>query len=220
MHARKRVKSQEELLKLSERLLSQKKHDKHKLYSCLAPEVECISKGKAHKKHEFGCKVSVAATSRDNWIVGIKAHHGNLMTAIHLPMFNTDTMNFWKSGNDTNCYHCYRGHTCTGDTQILITRDKRGLPITRSLRKWLWRLCTVEPVIGHMKSDTRMDRNYLKGKERDTINAILCGCGANIGKLIKAFFLSFVVFTKIREKMLQYIKITGMMKILSCQNML
>ena len=69
-----------------------------------------------------------------------------------------------------------------------------------------------------MKSDNRMDRNYLEGKEGDTINALLCGCGANIRKLIAAFFLSFGVFTKIREKMLQYIKITGIMKILSCQN--
>jgi len=162
--------------------------------------------------------MSVIPKSRDNWIVGIKAHHANPMTAIHLPMFNTDTMNFWKSGNDTNCYHCYRGHTCTGDTQIHSTRDKRGFPITRSLRKWLRRLCAIEPVIGHMKSDDRMDRNYLKGKEGDTINALLCGCGANIGKLIKAFFLSFGVFTKIREKMLHHIKITGIVKIPSCQN--
>ena len=87
MHAKKRVQSQEESLRLSERLLSQKKHDKHKLYRCHAPEGGCISKGKAHNNHEFYCKVSVAAASRDNWIVGIKSHHGNLMTAIHLPMF-------------------------------------------------------------------------------------------------------------------------------------
>jgi len=43
----------------------------------LAPEVECIAKGKAHKKYEFGCKVSLVNTSRDNWIVGIQALHGN-----------------------------------------------------------------------------------------------------------------------------------------------
>jgi hypothetical protein len=53
-------------------------------------------------------------------------------------------------------------------------------------------------LIGHMKSDDRMDRNYLKGKEGDTINALLCGCGANIGKLISAFFLSLGVFIKNR----------------------
>ena len=77
MHVRKRVKSQEELLQLSEWLLSRKKHDKHKLYRCHAPEGECISKGKAHKKYECGCKVSVEAASCDNCIAGIEAHHGN-----------------------------------------------------------------------------------------------------------------------------------------------
>ena len=59
------------------RLLTQKRHDKNKLYSLHAPEVECISKGKAHKKYEFGCKVSVATTSKDNWIVGVEALHNN-----------------------------------------------------------------------------------------------------------------------------------------------
>ena len=108
MHAKKRVQSQEESLRLCERLISQKKHDKHKLYRCYAPEVECISKGKAHKKHECGCKVSVAAASRDNWIAGIKAHHGNPMAAIHLPVFNTEITHGGKSGNETNCYHCYQ----------------------------------------------------------------------------------------------------------------
>ena len=140
------------------------------------------------------------------------------MTAIQLPMFNTDTAHGAESGNDTNCDHCYRGHTCTGDMQIHSTRDKRGLPITRSLRKWLWQQYAVEQVFGNMKSDNRLVRNYLKGKEGDTINALLCGCGANIGKLIKAFFLSFGVVTKIREKMLHHIKITGIVKIPSCQN--
>lgn len=61
------------LLSLTQRLLTQKRHDKNKLYSLHAPDVECISKGKAHKKYEFDCKVSVATTSKDNWIVGVEA---------------------------------------------------------------------------------------------------------------------------------------------------
>jgi IS5 family transposase len=202
----------EELLQLSERLLSQKKHDKHKLYSCHAPEVECIAKGKAHKKYEFGCKVSVATTSRDNWIVGIQAHHGNpydghtltgVLTQIHR-----------MTGNPVQEAYCdrgYRGHTYTGDTLIHIARNKRGRPLTRSLRKWLRRRCAIEPIISHLKSDNRMDRNYLKGKEGDTINALLCGCGANIRKLIAAFFLSFRLFIKIREKMLRFLPIDRIM---------
>lgn len=42
-----------------------------------APEVECISKGKARKRYEFGCKISMVTTSRNNWIAAILAHHGN-----------------------------------------------------------------------------------------------------------------------------------------------
>ena len=66
-----------ELLHLTQRLLTQQRNDKNKLYSLHAPEVECIGKGKAHKKFEFGCKVSVVTTSKDNWIVGVEALHHN-----------------------------------------------------------------------------------------------------------------------------------------------
>ena len=61
----------------AQRIYQQQRSDKHKLYSMQAPEVECIAKGKEHKKYEFGCKVSVATTSRCSWVVGIKALHGN-----------------------------------------------------------------------------------------------------------------------------------------------
>ena len=52
-----------ELLDVAIRIRSQKKKDKNKVYSVHEPHVECISKGKAHKRYEFGCKVSVATTS-------------------------------------------------------------------------------------------------------------------------------------------------------------
>jgi IS5 family transposase len=62
-----------ELLKRARRIYEQKKDDQHKLYSLHAPEVECIAKGKAHKKYEFGCKVAVATTSKSNWVVAAPA---------------------------------------------------------------------------------------------------------------------------------------------------
>lgn len=65
------------LLETAHRLLLQQRQDKNKLYSLHAPEVECIAKGKAHKKYEFGCKVSIATTSKDNFVVGAQALHGN-----------------------------------------------------------------------------------------------------------------------------------------------
>lgn len=60
------------MLERSEQLLRQQRNDKNKLYSLQAPEVECIAKGKAHKKYEFGCKVSLVSTSKDNWIIGVQ----------------------------------------------------------------------------------------------------------------------------------------------------
>lgn len=66
-------------LKLSWRLLNQQKNDKKKLYSLHVPEVECIAKGKAHKKYEFGTKVSIATTCKDPWVVAIEVVHGNFM---------------------------------------------------------------------------------------------------------------------------------------------
>ena len=65
------------MLARAERIYRQQRHDSNKLYSLHAPEVECIAKGKAHKKYEFGCKVSLVSTSKDNWIVGMQALHGN-----------------------------------------------------------------------------------------------------------------------------------------------
>ena len=190
----------DELLCLSERLLAQQQKSKNKLYSCHAPEVECISKGKAHKRYEFGCKVSVAATSRDNWVVGIQAHHGNPYDGHTL----TDVLSHVESmtGSPVKEAYCdrgYRGHNHTGDTVVHIAGTKRR--VSRSLRKWLRRRCAIEPVIGHLKSDGRLDKNYLKGKTGDKINALLCGSGANIRKLIAAFFLSLRLYTELTRIM-------------------
>ena len=66
-----------DLLKLARRIYSQTRNDSNKVYSIHAPEVECIAKGKTHKKYEFGCKVSIVSTSKDNWIIGMQAVHGN-----------------------------------------------------------------------------------------------------------------------------------------------
>ncbi len=200
---------------ISERLLARKKHKKNKLYSCHAPEVECIAKGKIHKKYEFGCKVSVATTSRDNWIVGIQAHHGNPYDGHTL----TDALSqvermTGSTVKEAYCDRGYRGHKHTENTTVHIAGNKRG--IKRSLRKWLRRRCAIEPIIGHLKSDNRMGRNYLKGDEGDKINALLCGCGANIRKLIAAFFLSFILFTKLPEKLLHCLKIVITMKLKPC----
>lgn len=112
----------------------------------------------------------------------------------------------------------YRGHNHAGDTTIHIAGKKSKIP--RSLRKWLRRRCAIELIIGHLKSDNRMDRNYLKCAIGDTISALLCGCGANIRKLIAAFFLSFAWFEDIDENMAFILMKIGVMKPQPCRNLL
>lgn len=196
-----------DLLLLSDRLLVQEKTSKNKLYSIHEPHVECISKGKAHKRYEFGCKVSVATTSRDNWVVGIQAHHGNPYDGHTLGgVIDQIKRVTGLEPKETYCDRGYRGHQYGGDTTIHIVGKSQGRKkFTRAERKWRRRRSAVEPKISHIKYDNRMDRNYLKGKEGDRINALLAGSGANIRKLLVAFFLSLFYLVKYWRKSLRSI---------------
>ena len=62
-----RVEFWQHLFSIANRIMGQQRADHHKVYSIHAPEVECISKGKVHKRYEFGCKVAGVSTSKKNW---------------------------------------------------------------------------------------------------------------------------------------------------------
>ena len=175
------------LLETSHRLIKQKRTDSHKLYSLHAPEVECISKGKAHKRYEFGCKVSVTTTSKDNFVVGAQAIHGNPYDGHTLreAVEQAERLGDFKT-KDIYADRGYRGHNYEGQAKVHLAR--KGIrKVKPSLRYWLKRRSAIEPVIGHMKNDGHLGRNYLLGVEGDKINAILCGAGHNIRKLLRAF---------------------------------
>ena len=176
------------LLSMANRLLMQKREDTNKLYSLHAPETECIAKGKAHKKYEFGCKVSVVTTSRKGWVVGIDALHGNPFDG-HTLKKAIDGMEAITGTRSEQAFvdKGYRGtQHHPEDVQVFLS-GRRGLK--RSLKLWLRRRSAIEPVIGHIKHEHRMDRNYLLGKEGDRINAILSGSAFNLRKLVRAFSL-------------------------------
>jgi len=181
----------ETLFGLAERLLSQQKESKNKLYSVHAPEVECISKGKAHKKYEFGNKVGMVTTSRGNWIVGIQAFHGNPYDGHTLTscLDQAKKLTGW-SPKEAYTDLGYRGHGYQGKTEVHLVDHRKMKKMTRPVRKWFKRRSAIEPVIGHVKAEHRMDRNYLKGVQGDRMNALLCGCGFNMRKLLAVFFLS------------------------------
>jgi IS5 family transposase len=178
-------------LHLSYRLLKQTRDSKEKLYSIHEPEVECISKGKAHKRYEFGVKVGMATTSKGNWIVGIQAYPGNPYDGHTLEETLKQVTRL--TGCQTKEAYVdkgYRGHGYEGETEVHIVGTRRMNRMTRTVRKWLRRRNAIEPIFGHLKSDNRMSRNYLKGSEGDQINTILSGCGFNMRKLLAVFSLS------------------------------
>ena len=179
------------LLALAERIHTQQRHDKKKVYSVHAPEVECIAKGKAHKRYEFGCKVGVASTSKDNWIVGVQHLPGNPYDGHTLKgaIEQVTRLTGWIP-KETFCDMGYRGHDTLADTRVhLVGRHKKKL--SRTLRKWLKRRAAIEPIIGHLKSDHRMHRNHYQGQTGDAVNATLSAAGFNLRKLL-AFFLPFL----------------------------
>ena len=179
-----RDKEMTELLEISNRIYNQQRKDKEKVYSVHAPEVECISKGKAHKRYEFGCKVSVAATSRGGWFVGAKALHGSPFDGHTLSEALEQVNRITETPEHVFVDMGYKGNGYTGEANIHIDRRRRG-GIARSLWKWMKRRAAVEPGIGHLKKEHRMDRNRLKGKEGDRFNAILSAAGMNFHKLLK-----------------------------------
>jgi IS5 family transposase len=67
----------EPILNQTKRLLAQERKDKNKLYSLHEPDVACISKGKAHKRYEFGCKVSITTTHKQGFVISSEALPGN-----------------------------------------------------------------------------------------------------------------------------------------------
>jgi transposase, IS5 family len=171
-------------------IFNQKRNDTNKVYSVHAPEVECIAKDKVHKKYEFSCKVAMVSSSRDNWILAIDAVHGNPFDGHTLK----DSLKQVKqiTGWQPLPAYCDRGYRGAAkeitDTEVhLAVKKKKSMKA--SLWKWYARRSAIEPIFGHLKADNRLERNHFQGKDGDRINAILSGCGFNLRKLLRAFFL-------------------------------
>ena len=183
----------EELLSRAKKIFTQTKDTKNKIYSVHAPEVSCISKGKANKRYEFGNKVGIVTTSKGCWVVGVSSFAGAPYDGHTL----AKTLENVKSNLGRESLRAftdmgYRNHDYKGDTEIIIDKKKRGNTPKR-LWKWMKRRAAIEPVIGHLKSDNRMNRNKLKGTKGDEVNAILSGAAFNFRKLMRfiSFFYSF-----------------------------
>lgn len=186
-------------LELAERLLLQQREDKNKIYSLHAPEVECIAKGKAHKKYEFGVKLGLIATSKKPFILASEALPGNPYDGHRLKeLLNEAGKNIGEKNKILKVFtdQGYRGHNNTNEN-IEVHIVKRGMKkLKASLRYWLKRRSAIEPVIGHMKNDNGTKRNHLKGQEGDAMNAILIACGYNLRRCLAALIFLFKTFAQ------------------------
>jgi IS5 family transposase len=169
-------------LALVSQLLHQQPKGHDKIYALHEPEVDCISKGKARVRYEFGCKVSIATTLDEGFVVGMRSFAGNPYDGHTLGPALEQVEILTNHRPDLAVVdRGYRGHG-VDKTRVLISGTRRGL--TPKLVADLRRRSAIEPEIGHMKSDGRLARCPLKGTIGDALFAVMCGCGHNIRKIL------------------------------------
>jgi IS5 family transposase len=167
----------------------QPKQRGQKVFSLHAPEVECIGKGKAHKPYEFGVKVSVATPIQrckgGQFVAHVAAlpgnpYDGHTLAKVVPEITRQIGVNLQRIIADAG----YRGHNAPKGQglSVFTSGQKRG--VTDKIKRELRRRSAVEPVIGHLKSGHRMDRNHLKGRTGDAANALLAAIGYNFRLLI------------------------------------
>jgi IS5 family transposase len=161
-----------------------------KIYSLHAHEVECIGKGKAHAPYEFGVKVSVATTLHRSkggqFALHAKAlpgnpYDGHTLQAVVPDMEKTIGNELERILADAG----YRGHTAPPSHKFRVFTAGQKRRVTPAIKREMRRRSAIEPVIGHIKGEHRMGRNYLAGEDGDAINAILAAAGYNFSLLIK-----------------------------------
>lgn len=191
------------LLELGLRIHAQQRHDKGKVYSVHAPEVECIAKGKAHKPYEFGVKVGVVSTSRESFVIGMQAFPGNPYDGHTLKASLKQAQRLTGMlPREVYVDRGYRGHGIVQEgLKVWIAGAKRG--VTVAIKKKLKRRNAIEPVIGHMKTDGRLARNFLKGTQGDAMNALLSGTGHNLRKILRRLALLHALILEHLDRLVQ-----------------
>jgi len=188
-------------LAVFQRVLDQKRSDKNKIYSLHEPDVYCMSKGKVHKKYEYGSKVSIAITKTSGIIVSAMNFENNVFDGKTLPDVLEDIKSITGMVPEVAIVdQGYRGKKQIDKTAI-ISADKlrKNLSVyqKRKTKKRLRRRASIEPIIGHLKSDFRLAVNYLKGIIVDHFNVLMASAAFNIKKWMRktALFLAFSLWT-------------------------
>ncbi len=177
------------VMERAERIRTQQPKDKNKLYAMHAPEVECIGKGKARQPYEFGVKASIAVTHRRGLIVGARAFPGNPydghILSAQLEQTNILLEDVGRTPKQVVVDLGFRGVDADNPGVEIIHRG-RFKSMTDQQRRWLKRRQAIEPAIGHLKADHRMNRCWLAGSLGDALHAVLCAAGYNLRWLLRA----------------------------------
>lgn len=190
--------SHDNSLDLFKKVLLQKKSDSHKIYSLHEPHTQCMTKGKEHKKYEFGSKVSITTTKTTGVIIGAINIEKNVHDSKTLdPAIEQQQKLTGIVLRNTFVDRGYRGVKEVRGTTIIIP-DKPDKQRTRyekqKLRKGFKRRAAIEPKIGHLKQDHRLSRNFYKGIKGDNINVMLAAAGMNFKRMINKWKVNPLVF--------------------------
>ena len=197
-----------ELFIVLNKILNQQKGDKNKVYSIHEPEVSCIAKGKEAKKFEFGNKTGIVLTKTTKIVVGAIAFENNPYDGHTLEQHLEQTEYLTERRPKTGIVdRGYRGKKNVNGTEIIspsVPKKEATQYERQKARKRFRARAGIEPVIGHIKHDHRMLKNYLKGVIGDQLNTILAGTGFNLKKMLNRIKeqILFVLF-----QILNYLKL-------------
>ena len=176
------------MLELFETILSQRRDSRIKIYSIHEPDVQCMSKGKEHKKYEFGNKVSIIR-SITGVILGTmpfrKEYDGHTIESSLEQVERLTRRKIKLLAGDRG----YSGKKEINVTKIIIpdVPKKSDSRYQRSKKHKLFcKRAGLEPTIGHLKSDYRLDRNFYKGVVGDTVNILMAATAYNFKRAMKA----------------------------------
>jgi IS5 family transposase len=170
-------------LMLYEKVLMQKREDSNKIYSLHEPHIKCFTKGKEHKKYEFGSKASFLVTQNTGVIVGAVNFNSNLHDSKTLPQAIEQYERLTeRKAKNIFVDRGYRGPKMVNQTNICVPKPDKN--ITKTKRKQHSRRAAIEPIIGHLKHNYRMIRNYLKGVVGDEINVLMAAAAMNFKRVM------------------------------------
>jgi len=180
---------QRENFALYRRVLRQQPSDRDKIYSLHEPQVYCLSKGKEHKKYEFGSKASVVMTKTAGVIVGAVAHEENLYDGDALgPALQQTKIITGQQPAKAIVDRGYRGRKTVDGTEVLLPgkpKPGQSKSMSAKMRARFRRRAAIEPLISHLKHQYRLARCFLKGFVGDQVNLLLAAAAWNLKKWLR-----------------------------------